>query len=99
MGSLAVARRFRRGYLLDESGVGQALAEAAREGTTLVAREFLLEALEGRFSEIVIALMTAADLPCARAALDDLLDVGATSGADTAAGMRLALEALHWRHP
>jgi hypothetical protein len=95
VGSLAVARRFRRGYLLEEPGVGQALAKAAREGTTLVACEFLLEALEGRFSEIVIALMTAADLPSARAALDDLLDVGATSGADTAAGMRLALEALH----
>ena len=94
VGSLAVARRFRRGYLLDDPGIGQALANAAREGTTLVAREFLLEALEGRFSERVIALLTAADLPCARAALDDLLDVGATSGADTAAGMRLALEAL-----
>jgi hypothetical protein len=94
VGSLAVARRFRRGYLLDEPGVGQALANAAREGTTLVAREFLIEAIEGRFSEIVIALLTAADLRCARAALDDLLDLGATSGADTAAGMRLALEAL-----
>ena len=94
VGSLAVARRFRRDYLLDEPGIGQALANAARERTTLVAREFLLEALEGRFSEIVIAVLTAADLPCARAALDDLLDVGATSGADTAAGMRLALEAL-----
>ena len=95
VGSLAVARRLRRGYLLDEPGVGQALAHAAREGTTLVAREFLLEALEGRFSEIVIALLTASDVPRARAALDDLLDMGATSGADTATGMRLALEALH----
>ena len=95
VGSLAVARRFRRDFLLHEPGIGQALADAAREGTTLVAREFLLEALEGRFSEIVIALLTAADVPRARAALDDLLEVGATSGADTAAGMRLALEALH----
>ena len=94
VGSLAVARRFRPGFLLDDPGIGQALADTAREGTTLVAREFLLEALEGRFSEIVIALVTAADVPRARAALDDLLDVGATSGADTAAGMRLALEAL-----
>ena len=83
----------------------QALANTAREGTTLVAREFLFEALEGRFSEIVIALLTAADVPRARAALGDLLELGATSGADTATGMRLALEALplealHWRgHP
>ena len=94
VGSLAVVRRFRRGDLLDEPGIAQALANAAREGTTLVAREFLLEALEGRFSEIVIAVLTAADLPRARAALDDLLDVGATSGADTAAGVRLAVEAI-----
>ena len=76
VGSLAVARRFRPAFLLDDPGIGQALADAAREGTTIVAREFLLEALEGRFSEIVIALLTAADVPRARAALDDLLDAG-----------------------
>jgi Protein of unknown function (DUF2877) len=95
VGSLAVARRFRPDFLLDDPGIGQALANAAREGTTIVAREFLLEALEGRFSEIVIALLTAADVPRARAALDDLLGLGASSGADTAAGMRLALDALY----
>jgi hypothetical protein len=94
VGSLAVARRFRPGFLLDNPGVGPALAVTAREGTTLVAREFLLEAIEGRFSEIVIALLTAADVQRARAALDDLLEVGATSGADTATGMQLALEAI-----
>lgn len=94
VGSLAVARRFRPDFLLDDPGIGHALADAAREGTTIVAREFLLEALEGRFCEIVIALLTAADAPRARAALDDLLDLGATSGADTTAGMRLALGAL-----
>lgn len=94
VGSLAVARRFRPDFVLDNPGIGQALADTAREGTTLVAREFLLEALAGRFSEIVIALLTAADVPRARAALDNLLELGATSGADTAAGMRLALEAI-----
>jgi hypothetical protein len=94
VGSLAVARRFRPDFLGENPGIGQALANTAREGTTLVAREFLLEALEGRFSEIVIALLTAADVPRARAALDDLLELGATSGADTATGMRLALEAI-----
>jgi hypothetical protein len=94
VGSLAVARRFRPDFLLDNPGIGHALAHTAREGTTLVAREFLLEAIEGRFSEIVIAVLTAADVPRARVALDDLLQTGATSGADTATGMRLALEAL-----
>ena len=94
VGSLAVARRFRPDFLLDNPGIGQALADITREGTTLVAREFLLEAIEGRFAEIVIALLTAADAPRARVALDDLFDLGATSGADTATGMRLALEAL-----
>ena len=94
VGSLAVARRFRPDFLLEEPAIEHALANAAREGTTIVAREFLLEALEGRFSEIVIALLTAVDVPCARAALHDLLDLGATSGADTVAGMRLALDAL-----
>jgi len=94
VGSLAVARRFRPEFILDNPGIGQALANTAREGTTLVAREFLLEAFAGRFSEIVIALLTATDVLRARAALDDLLALGATSGADTAAGIRLALEAI-----
>ena len=94
VGSLAVARRFRPDFLLDNPGIEQALADTARDGTTLVAREFLLEALAGRFSEIVIALLTAADAPRARAALGDLLELGATSGADTATGMRLALDAI-----
>jgi hypothetical protein len=94
VGSLAVAWRFRPDFVLDNPGIGQTLANTAREGTTHVAREFLLEALEGRFSEIVIALLTATDVPRARAALDDLLALGASSGADTATGMRLALEAL-----
>ena len=94
VGSLAVARRFRPDFLVDNPGIGRALADTALGGTTLVGREFLFEALEGRFSEIVIALLTAADVPRARAALDDLLELGATSGADTATGMRLAVEAL-----
>ncbi|HZJ72115.1 MAG TPA: DUF2877 domain-containing protein, partial [Planctomycetota bacterium] len=94
VGSLAVARRFRPDFVLENPAIGQALANAAREGTTLVACEFLLEALEGRFSETVIALLVAADVPGARVALDDLLALGATSGADTAAGMRLAVDAI-----
>ena len=93
VGCLAVTRRFRPAFAADDRIRG-ALAEATRHGTTAVAREFLLEALEGRFSELVVAVTSAADAAGARAALSDLLGLGATSGGDTAAGMDLALAAL-----
>ena len=93
VGCLAVIRRFRPAFAADERIAG-ALAEAARDGTTAVAREFVLEALEGRFSELVVAVASAADAASARAALADVLELGATSGADTVAGMDLALAAL-----
>ena len=94
VGALAVVHRFRRGLLAAHPGVPREIAAAAREGTTVVAREFLLHALEGRFSEAVIALASAGTEAAARDALADLLAMGATSGADTAVGMRLGLEAL-----
>jgi hypothetical protein len=93
VGVLAVARRFRPGFLVDHPDVGRALA-AARDRTTVIAGAFLIEALEDSFSEAVIALATASCLSAARTALADLLEMGATSGADTAAGMRLGLDAL-----
>ena len=94
VGVLAVARRFRPGFLVDHPDVGRALAAAARDRTTVIAGAFLTEALEGSFSEVVIALATASCAAAARTALADLLEMGATSGADTAAGMRLGLAAL-----
>jgi hypothetical protein len=94
VGALAVVHRFRPGLLADHPGALREIAAAAREGTTVVAREFLFHALEGRFSEAVVGLASAPTEAAARDALADLLTMGATSGADTAAGMRLGLEAL-----
>jgi len=94
VGVLAVMRRFRPGFLLRHPGICHAIASAARGGTTAVAREFLLHALDGAFSEGVIALASAPTTGAGRSALARLLRMGATSGADTAAGMRLALAAL-----
>ncbi len=94
VGVLAVMRRFRPGFLLRHPDIGHAIASAARGGTTAVAREFLLHALDGAFSEGVIALASAPTTGAAQSALARLLTMGATSGADTAAGMRLALAAI-----
>jgi len=94
VGTLAIVRRFRPDLLVVHPDIATAIGAAARDGTTAVGREFLLHALEGSFSEVVIALAAAGTEDDARAALADLLTMGATSGADTAAGMRLGLEAL-----
>jgi len=94
VGMLAVVHRFRPDALARHPDVARAVAAAAREGTTAVGREFLLHALAGSFSEAVIALASAGTEGAAREALADLLTMGATSGADTAVGMRLGLEAI-----
>src|SRR5262249_61918740 len=93
VGVLAVLRRLHREFGASPHA-SAALARAARERTTIVAREFLLHALDGAFSEPVVALATAPGATAARAALARLLDMGASSGADTATGMRDALAAL-----
>ena len=59
-----------------------------------MAREFVLEALDGRFAEPVLALLTAGSDGDAGGAARRLLAMGATSGADTLCGIRLALRAL-----
>lgn len=94
VGVLAVLHRAAPSWLACRPDAVAVLADAARAGTTAVAREFLWHALGGHFSGPVVALVTAADREPARAALRDLLAMGATSGADTVAGMRLALRAL-----
>lgn len=94
VGILAVVRRFRPDFLADHPVIATSIAAAAGDGTTAVGREFLLHALAGDFSEAVVALASARIEDAARAALGDLLSMGATSGADTAVGMRLAAEAL-----
>jgi hypothetical protein len=70
------------------------LARAARERTTAIGREFVLHALVGRFSEPVLDVLRAARPAEGRRAVARLMALGATSGADTLCGMRLACRSL-----
>ena len=67
-----------------------AIARAAAERTTAIGREFVIHALAGRFSEPVLALLRARSAREATSAVEQLAGFGATSGADTLAGLRLA---------
>jgi len=92
VGALAVLHAIDAGAL--EPGPVTAIAAAAAARTTAIGREFVLHALAGRFSEPVLAVLRArSSLESARAA-ERLRGLGATSGADTLAGMRLAWDAL-----
>jgi hypothetical protein len=92
VGALAALHAFAAPWLREAPEIGAGIAGAAR-GTTLVAREFLLAAVEGRFAEVLLRLCSAAGAEAAEA-VAALLDVGGTSGADTLSGVHLALEAL-----
>jgi hypothetical protein len=75
------------------SAVG-AIAGSALERTTTIGREFVLHALAGRFSEPVLAVLRAISPDEQRRAVACLVRLGATSGADTLCGMRLACRSL-----
>lgn len=94
VGVLAALHRFAPAPLAIRADVRGALARAAETRTTAVARDFLLHALDGVFSEPLGELMTAASGAGARGAAVRLSAMGATSGADTLAGLGLALQAL-----
>ena len=94
VGVLAVLHRLAPGWLSEDSRITEALAAAARTRTTDIARDFLLEALAGRFAESVLAVVTAGSVLSAKLAAERLARVGATSGADTLGGIRLACRAL-----
>ncbi len=94
LGALAAIHRLAPESFMEDREQRDRLAEAVRTRTTDVARDFLLEALEGRFAEPVLALLTAPSGPLAGHALRELLALGATSGADTLAGIRLGCRAL-----
>jgi hypothetical protein len=94
VGSLAVLHRARRSWLTAHPEVAVQIAAAARSGTTMVGRDFILHALVGTFSETMLRLVAAATESDARLAAAALAGTGGTSGADTLAGMRMALEAL-----
>ena len=94
VGALAVLHRLRPDWLSANARVTNALAAAARTRTTDIARDFVLEALAGRFAEPVLAVVTAESVVAARRTAARLARLGATSGADTLHGIRLAGRAL-----
>lgn len=94
VGVLAVIHRARPLLLSGAPDVVATLAHEARARTTAIAREFVLHALDGHFSEPIVQLATADDSDRARDALRHVLSMGATSGADTVVGLRLAARAL-----
>ena len=94
VGALAVLSRHAATWLAEHAEVRTALASASERGTTTLGREFLLHALGGSFSEAILRLMQARSAAEAVEGIEDLGRMGASSGADTLRGMRLALEAL-----
>jgi len=94
LGALAAIHRLAPEWLMENRAQRHRLVAAARTRTTDVARDFLLEALDGRFAEPVLHLLTARTDDLADRAARDLLAMGATSGADTLSGIRLGCRAL-----
>jgi len=94
VGALAAIHRFARGWLNEYPAIRSALASAAGTATTAIAQEFIAHALDGHFAESLIDLFTAESESARRTAVTRLTRTGATSGADTLAGVRLALTAL-----
>jgi hypothetical protein len=95
VGALAAVHRLAPAWLATQAEQRNRLADAARRRTTDVARDFILEALDGRFAEPVLALLTAGSDHDIAVAARRLLAMGATSGADTLCGIRLGCRALH----
>jgi len=94
VGTLAVVHRFCRSWLRGHPEIATSVGTAAAAATTAIAREFVSHALAGCFAESLIGLMTAESPEAAERAVTRVLGTGATSGADTLCGMRLALAAL-----
>ena len=94
VGALAVMHRFAGSWLRAHPEIQASVGRAAATATTAVAREFVAHALAGHFAEDLIDLMTAESADGSGRAAARLLRSGATSGADTLVGMRLALAAL-----
>jgi hypothetical protein len=93
VGAVAVLHAVDAG-VLTQPGVAASIASDAAARTTTIAREFVLHALAGRFSEPVLAVLRARSRDEAGRAAAQLAAAGGTSGADTLHGMRLAWDAL-----
>ena len=96
VGALAALHRFGPDEVLAPSA-RTALRRAVPTATTALAGEFVLHALDGGFAEPIVSLLTAGSTETARRAAAALARTGATSGADTLAGIRLALDAIEAR--
>ena len=94
VGALAVVHRFARSWLDAHPEIESVVRTASVTATNTIAREFVVHALAGQFSESLIDLMSADSAPDIGRAVTHLLSMGATSGADTLHGIRLALGAL-----
>ena len=94
VGALAALHRLGQHWAFENERLASVLVGEATGRTTTIGAAFLAHALAGEFSEPARDLVTAGSLPGARAAAERLAATGATSGADTLAGMRAALEAL-----
>lgn len=94
VGALAVMHRFARSWLRAHPEMTAAVQSRAATATTFIAREFIAHALAGRFAESLIDLLTAESAHGVGRAAAQVLQSGATSGADTLCGIRLALAAL-----
>ena len=94
VGMLAGLHRLGQRWAFENGHLASVLVGEAPARTTTVGAAFLAHALTGEFSEPVRDLVTAESLSRARAAGARLAVMGATSGADTLAGMRAALDAL-----
>jgi hypothetical protein len=97
VGTLAVIHRFARPWLSAHPEIASRIGGAVPAATTAIARDFVEHALAGHFAESLLDLMTAASAEPACRAAALLLRTGATSGADTLYGIRLALAALEDR--
>ncbi len=93
VGILAVLFRFVPGWI-EESAVKEQVATYLDDHTTTIGREFVWYALQGAFSEPIVRLLTADSDAAVQRAAQMLCTFGATSGADTLAGVRLAFDAL-----
>jgi hypothetical protein len=94
VGALAVLHVVDAAALTREPRIAAAIAAAAEARTTAIGREFVLHALAGCFSEPVLAVLRARSRRESARVAARLAALGATSGADTLGGMRLAWDAL-----
>ncbi len=94
VGALAALHRIGEGWPTGEAPLRNAVIAHACRTTPTISAAFLCYAVAGHFSEPLRDLAMADSAAAARAAAVTLARMGATSGADTLAGMRETLDAL-----